>query len=82
MVKIRNFDDQVKKADEFIKQMADKAYGVANERQERITISLDGELFDKIDNIVRKRKRDKKENRTISAYIREVLINHFNSMNS
>jgi predicted DNA-binding protein len=68
-IKIRN---AVEAADQFIKEMADKPYGV-NDRLERITISIEGTLFDKIDDVVRKRKRAKQENRTISALIREAL---------
>lgn len=61
-----------KTAEQFVNEMADKTFGVDN-RIERITISLDGDIFDKIDDIVRKRKRTKAENRTISAFIREAL---------
>jgi hypothetical protein len=71
VVKLRHVDD--KSADEFIREMADKPYGEVNERIERITISLEGRLFDKVDDIVRKRKRTKKDNRTISAFIREAI---------
>jgi hypothetical protein len=70
-VKLRHVDDKL--ADEFIREMADKTYGEVNERIERVTISLEGRLFDKIDDIVRKRKRSKKDNRTISAFIREAI---------
>ncbi len=69
-IKLRNSEE--KSPEKFINNMADKPYGL-NERVERITISLSGELFDKIDEIVRKRKRAKQENRTVSAFLREVI---------
>jgi hypothetical protein len=61
-----------KTAEQFVNEMADKPFGL-DERVERITISLEGTLFDKIDDIVRKRKRRKEENRTTSAFIREAI---------
>lgn len=70
---MRNIQDEA--AEKFINEMADKAFGI-NERVERITISLEGTLFDKIDDIVRKRKRSKESNRTISAFIREAVESH------
>jgi hypothetical protein len=69
-VKIRNRDE--KTSEQFINEMADKPYGI-DDRIERITICLNGELFDKIDEIVRKRKRAKLENRTVSAFLREII---------
>lgn len=76
-VKMRNSPQRT--AEQFVNEMADKTFGVA-ERIERITISLEGTLFDKIDDIVRKRKRNKEANRTISAFIREAIeaymLNH------
>ena len=69
-IKIRNSTN--KSPEEFLKEMSDKPYG-ADERVERVTISLEGGLFDQIDEIVRKRKRAKQENRTNSAFIREAI---------
>lgn len=69
-IKMRNTEE--KTPEQFINSMADKPYGM-DERVERITISLNGELFDKIDEIVRKRKRAKQENRTVSAFLREII---------
>lgn len=71
-IKIRSKDNEKKELDKFIHDMADKPYGV-QERVERITISLDGLLFDKIDSIVRQRKRSKQFNRTIAAFMREAV---------
>ena len=71
MVKIR--DINTKDVEQFISELADKPYGT-DERQERITISLEGDLYDKIDDIVRSRKRQKMDNRSISAYIREAVL--------
>ena len=63
---------QEKTSEQFINEMADKPYG-ENEQIERITISLNSKLYDKIDELVRVRRRNKQENRTVSAFIREVL---------
>lgn len=73
MVKLRTPED--KKADEFINQMADKPYGNTeeDERLERITISVRGSVYDKLDDIVRKRKRAKQSNRTMSALVIEAV---------
>ena len=68
---------QEKSAEKFLNQMADKTYG-QDERVERITISLDGNLYDKIENIVRTRRKNKEENRTISAFMREALESYLN----
>ena len=76
MVKIR--DINTKDVEQFISELADKPYG-ADERQERITISLEGDLYDKIDDVVRSRKRQKMDNRSISAYIREAILYYMNS---
>lgn len=70
MVKVR--DNANKKTDEFLKEMADRAYGV-NDRIERVTISMAGNLSDKLDDIVRTRKRAKQEHRTKSALIVEAI---------
>jgi hypothetical protein len=70
-VKLRNSAPE-KTPEQFVNDMADKPFGV-NERVERITMCLEGTIFDKIDDIVRKRKRNKEPNRTISAFIREAL---------
>ncbi len=61
-----------KTAEQFVNEMSDKTFGI-DERVERITISVEGAMFDKIDDIVRKRKRNKEENRTTSAFIREAI---------
>lgn len=74
-IKVRT--SQEKAAEQFINKMADKPYG-EEDRVERITISLDGSLYDKIENIVRARRKNKEENRTISAFIREVLELYLN----
>lgn len=73
MVKVRtSAKDQT--ADEFVNQMADKPYGSGeDERLERITISVRGSVFDKLDDIVRKRKRAKQANRTMSALVIEAV---------
>lgn len=71
---------QEKAAEEFINKMADKPYG-EDERVERITISLDGTLYDKIENIVRTRRKNKEENRTISAFMREAIESYLSNLN-
>lgn len=77
-IKVRT--SQEKKAEEFINNMADKPYG-ENERVERITISLDGKLYDKIENIVRTRRKNKEENRTVSAFMREAIESYLSNLN-
>lgn len=72
MVKLRT-EPTTKDTEKFLSEMSDKTYGV-DERIERITISVEGELYDVCDEIVRLRKRNKKENRTMSAYIREAIL--------
>jgi hypothetical protein len=76
MVKIRNIDN--KETEKFLNEMSDKQYGV-DERVERVTISMRGNLFDKLDNEVRHRKRSKKCNRTMSALIVEAVEYYLNS---
>lgn len=74
-VKIRTTQEKSEKF--FLNEMTDKTYGEA-ERVERITISLDGKLYDKIEDIVRKRRKTKENNRTISAFMREALEFYLN----
>jgi len=69
MVQVRKTD---KEAEEFINSMADKPYGV-DDSIHRLTISMKNSLYEKLDDIVRKRKRAKLENRTMSALIVEAL---------
>lgn len=71
---------QEKTSEKFINEMADKPYGNAD-RLERITISLNGKLYDKVDELVRKRRRNKEDNRTLSAFIREALEQYIRNMN-
>ena len=74
MIKVRDGNQKpVKNSEQFLSEMADKPFGV-DDRIERVTISLEGSLFDKIDDIVRHRKRAKENNRTMSAYIREAVL--------
>ena len=80
-IKIRNTDIlDTSAAEKFINEMVDKPYGI-NERIERITISIDGGLYDKLDDIVRSRKRQKQENRTISALLREAVEFYLSNTN-
>lgn len=65
-------NDQV---EQLANELADKTYG-QNARQneeERLTISLNGELYDKIEMIARQRKKLKKPNKNMSAVVREAL---------
>lgn len=72
MVKIRvNEQPTNKEVDSFLNQ-ADKPYGADN-RVERITISVTGDMYDKVEQIVRTRKRAKRPNRTMSALFVEAL---------
>lgn len=71
MIKIRNNPD-IKNSDEFLKEMVDKPYGT-DDRLERVTISMKGQMFDRLDTIVRTRKRAKQLNRTMSALIIEAV---------
>lgn len=69
MVQVRKTE---KEAEDFINSMADKPYGV-DDSIHRLTISMKTSLFEQLDDIVRKRKRSKQDNRTMSALIVEAL---------
>lgn len=84
MVKLRSDGKDDKAAEQFLNDMADKPYG-ADERVERVTISMRGHIFDQLDDEVRRRKRAKKENRTMSALVVEAIeyyVNHKMGNNS
>ena len=72
MVQVRKKE---KDAEDFINSMADKPYGV-DDSIHRLTISMKTSLYERLDDIVRKRKRSKQENRTMSALIVEALENY------
>lgn len=72
MVQVRKTE---KDAENFINSMADKPYGV-DDSIHRLTISMKTSLYERLDDIVRKRKRSKQENRTMSALIVEALENY------
>lgn len=72
-IKIRTSNTVEKDEEKFINDLVDKPYGEAASIEQRITIILDGKLYDTVDSIVRKRKRSKQDNRTISAFVREAL---------
>lgn len=65
--------------DEFVNSMADKPYGAAPvkpaEKEEitSISITLPVSMRDELDMLALKRKREKAENRTVSAIVREAL---------
>jgi uncharacterized protein YeeX (DUF496 family) len=71
MVKVRTHDNPEQQINDFL-NTADKPYGSV-ERIERVTISMKGGIYDRLDDIVRKRKRSKQENRTMSALILEAV---------
>lgn len=59
---------------QFVESIVDKPYGSEIKRPiERLNVSMPGELFDIIDERVRKRKRNKQPNRTISAFMVEAV---------
>ncbi len=69
MVQVKKTD---KEAETFINSEADKSYEV-DDSIHRLTISMKTSLFEQLDDIVRKRKRSKQDNRTMSALIVEAL---------
>jgi hypothetical protein len=69
MVKLRKTE---KDEEAFVSSMADKPYGV-DDSIHRLTISMKTSLYERLDDIVRKRKRSKQDNRTMSALIVEAL---------
>jgi hypothetical protein len=71
MVKVRIQENSEQEINAFL-NTADKPYGTV-ERIERVTISMKGVIYDQLDDIVRKRKRSKQENRTMSALILEAV---------
>lgn len=76
-----NVENQVtfEQAESLANELADKTYGEVKDRSlrenedERLTITLNGDLYDKIENIARSRKKLKKPNKTMSAVVREAL---------
>lgn len=77
MVKVRTQENSEQQINEFLK-IADKPYGVVD-RIERVTISMKWIVYDKLDDMVRKRKRAKQENRTMSALILEAVDFYLNN---
>lgn len=78
MIKIR--ENNSKKEEQFVEKMVDKSYDEdqrLSDRIERVTIVMEGELFDTINDIVRERKKRKQSNRTMSAFVREALEFYF-----
>lgn len=80
--KLVSYSDAEMVADE----LADKVYGEqhnAREKdEERLTISMKGTLYDQIEQLARKRKKNKDANKSMSAIAREAIQIYIKTHNS
>ena len=87
--KTENVERQVTfdQAESLADELADKTYGEVKDsslrknEDERLTITLSGDIYDKVENIARNRKKLKKPNKTMSAVVREALDEYITKYN-
>jgi hypothetical protein len=76
------FDD----AEMVANELADKVYGQQHNArendEERLTISMKGTLYDQIEELARKRKKNKDKNKSMSAIAREAIQKYIKIHNS
>lgn len=80
---VRRKPKDINAEQQLVEALVDKPYGeeVNTKRIERLNVSMPGEMFDVIDEIVRLRKRQKQPNRTISAFMLEAVQFYLDNKN-
>jgi hypothetical protein len=84
MVKLRTNQPTEQEVNNFLNSNADKTYGSQPEQPEtimRVNVSMSSSTYEIADEIVRKRKRAKLPNRSLSALFVEALEDYLKRIN-